>query len=44
MALPTLVILDRIAQFMGLDLVDLVNFTERGVRNELIVSVGRTTS
>jgi transcriptional regulator with XRE-family HTH domain len=36
MALPTLVTLDRIARFMGLDLVDLVNFTERGVRNQVI--------
>ncbi len=35
-ALPSLVALDGMADRMGLDVVDLVNFTERGVRNQLI--------
>jgi len=35
-ALPTLVALDRMAARLGVDLVDVVNFTERGLRNQLL--------
>jgi len=35
-ALPTLVTLDRLADFLGIDIVDIVNFTERGVRNQVV--------
>jgi transcriptional regulator with XRE-family HTH domain len=35
-ALPTVVMLDRIARFLGIDIIDLVNFTERGLRNQLV--------
>jgi transcriptional regulator with XRE-family HTH domain len=35
-ALPSLVALDAMAARMGLDVVDLVNFTERGTRNQLV--------
>jgi transcriptional regulator with XRE-family HTH domain len=35
-ALPTLVALDRMAERLGVDIIDVVNFPERGLRNQLL--------